>query len=120
MSRSLGSCFALALLALFPGCIAVSLGTDASPPTFESHGWGSAYAAVTHVPDYDGTILGATLFRGGENTGELASIEIWPLGEFGVGLLGLRARLFNGEVGAGTLFYQPRLRSPAKAEASTP
>lgn len=100
---------------LFTGCAEIRLGTDSNAPVFEMKGVGTAYATVTEVPPYDGTILRGSIFRGGANTGELASVSIWPLGELGLGLLGIRGRLFAFEGAVGTLFYQPQPPTKQKA-----
>ncbi|HOE95280.1 MAG TPA: hypothetical protein PLS90_15100 [Candidatus Sumerlaeota bacterium] len=102
-------------LVCLTGCISLRIGTDNEPPDFKIDGIGSAYATVTDIPAYDGTVVRFDLFRGGANTGELASFYIWPLGGLDLGLLGARLRLLPLEMGAGTLFYQP---GPVTGDAS--
>jgi hypothetical protein len=89
------------------GCVSVRLGTGEEPPSFAVKGAGTAYAAMPGVTPYDGTILSFDLFRGGANSGELVSLHLWPIGGIDLGLLGIRAKFFPWEAGAGTLFYNP-------------
>lgn len=107
---------------LLAGCVQVRIGTDAEPPKFEMKGWGNVFATVGDLPEYDGAVLTANLFRGGPRTGEIAALDIWPVFGINFGVLGLRARVFNLEAGAGTLFYQPRPATEwdADAEAEVP
>jgi hypothetical protein len=102
---------------LLGGCVAVRIGTDAEPPEFEMKSWGNAFATIGDLPEYDGAIVAAHLFRGGKRTGEIAAIDIWPVLGVDVGVLGLRVRLFNLEAGAGTLFYRPRPMTEFLADA---
>ncbi len=89
------------------GCVSITVGTDGEPPEFTMKDWGNAFATAGSVPKFDGHILAAHLFRGGKYTGEIAAIDIWPIVGLNVGVLGLKARLFNLEAGAATLFYHP-------------
>ncbi len=100
------------------GCVSFRIGSDAEPPEFRWQGWGNAFGTIGSLPEYDGAILSAHLFRGGKHTGEIAAIDIWPVLGLDVGVLGLRGRLFNLEAGAGTLFYEPRPRTEWSADAS--
>lgn len=106
---------------LLGGCVSFRIGSDAEPPEFQWQGWGNAFATAGSLPEYDGAIVAAHLFRGGKHTGEIAAIDIWPVLGLDLGVLGLRGRLFNLEAGAGTLFYEPRPHTEwsADAEAST-
>ena len=90
---------------------------DAEPLEFEMEGWGNAFATMGDLPEYDGAILQAHLFRGGKRTGEIAAIDIWPILGLDLGVLGLRGRLFNLEAGAGTLFYRPLPHTELIADA---
>lgn len=103
--------------ALSTGCVSFRIGSDAEPPEFEMKGWGNAFATIGELPDYDGAVVSAHLFRGGKHTGEIAAIDIWPVLGIDVGVLGLRGRLFNLEAGVGTLFYQPGPRTEWIADA---
>lgn len=117
MSRMRSFLAVLCAALLCSGCIALQIGTDAEPPEFEMKSWGNAFGTIGDLPEYDGAILSAHLFRGGKRTGEIAAIDIWPVIGVDVGVLGLKARLFNLEAGAGTLFYQPRPETEWDADA---
>lgn len=104
--------------ALLGGCVSFRIGSDAEPPEFRFQGWGNAFGTIGSLPEYDGAILSAHLFRGGKYTGEIAAIDIWPVLGLDVGVLGLRGRLFNLEAGAGTLFYEPHSQTEWSADAS--
>lgn len=90
------------------GCLSLNLGTDTSMPDYDFEGLGSAYASLTEIPPFDGTILEAHLIDDEQtDQDELVSLEIWPLGRIDVGLFGARLKLLPIELGAGTLFYAP-------------
>ncbi len=108
---------AVLALALGTGCISFRIGSDAEPPEFQMKGWGNAFATIGEIPDYEGSIVSAHLFRGGKHTGEIAAIDIWPVLGLNVGVLGLSGRLFNLEAGAGTLFYRPSATTEWGADA---
>ncbi len=97
----------LALLALTPGCIGFSVGTD-DDEFFRMRGLGTAYAAVPGIDDYDGKIIRVGLLSRAPDGAQLAGIDIWPLLSVGVGLVGARLRVLPFEVGAGVLFYEPK------------
>lgn len=104
--------------AVSSGCVSFRIGSDAEPPEFQWRGWGNAFGTIGSLPDYDGAIVSAHLFRGGKYTGEIAALDIWPLLGLDVGVLGVRGRLFNLEGGVGTLFYEPQPRTEWIADAS--
>lgn len=104
----------LTAMVMLSGCVSFRIGTDTAPPAFKLSLPGSAYADYPGVPKYDGTIMRASLFRGGEYSGELFSLNIWPIGGIDLGLIGARLNLLGGEVGLGTLFYAPE---PIKMES---
>lgn len=97
-----------AALAGLSGCMSVRAGLGGETPSFQIDGLGTAYAAMPGVSAYNGNILTFDLFRERGVPGEWIRLGIWPLGGIDLGLLGVRLKLLPFEVGAGTLFYQPR------------
>ena len=97
----------LPLIALTPGCVSVSVGTD-DDEFLRMRGLGTAYAAVPGIDDYDGKIIRIGLLSGAPDSGQLAGIDVWPLCSVGVGLVGARVRVLPFEIGAGVLFYTPQ------------
>ncbi len=106
MKKLFGTTLVFVLLLMSSAC-GLKFGTDVEPPDFHMDKPGNAYFKVSQIPDYNGTILGAHIFRSGQHTGEIASLWAWPVGGLDVGLLGARLKLFGMETGAGTLFFQP-------------
>ena len=96
---------------MLSGCVSMKVGMEKQPSRLQVEGIATGYAALSGIRPYDKTILKAGLFSETERDGEIASIDIWPLGGVGVGLAGGRIQLLSLDVGAGVLFYQPK---PAK------
>ncbi|MEZ5966668.1 MAG: hypothetical protein R3F56_22715 [Planctomycetota bacterium] len=94
-------------LAFTPSCIGMSVGTD-SDEFFRMRGFGTAYAAMPGIDDYDGKIIRVGLLSRSPAGAQLAGIEVWPLFSVGVGLVGARVRVLPFEIGAGLLFYHPK------------
>ncbi len=101
------NCMLAAIIAgvLLTGCVSIEIGPEDSPMRLEWEGLGTAYAAMNGMPEWDGKVASAHLLRGDE--GELAAVEIWPVAEVAVGLLGAKIHLLPFEVGAGILAYEP-------------
>ena len=100
--------FGLLLLTFTPGCINFRVSAD-DDPVVKISGLGTAYAGYSGIDEWDGNILNLGLFSGTARKGEFFSLDIWPLGGFGVGIAGARVRVLPFEMGAGVLFYQPKL-----------
>jgi len=65
-------------------------------------------------------IFSAGLISGTARSGELASIDIWPLGGFGIGLSGIRARILALEGALGTGLSPPQMPpAPKKPDDTT-
>lgn len=103
------------LPALLASCLSIQLGTEDRPSRLEMDGLASGYATIEAFPKYDGNILKAGIFQESARDGEWASIDIWPLGGVGVGLIGARVRVLFFEIGLGVLAYTPT-RPPAPPE----
>lgn len=103
------------LPALLASCLSIQLGTEDRPSRLEMDGLASGYATIEAFPKYDGTILKAGIFQESARDGEWASIDIWPLGGVGVGLIGARVRVLFFEIGLGVLAYTPT-RPPVHPE----
>ena len=93
------NCMLAAIIAgvLLTGCVSIEIGPEDSPMRLEWEGLGTAYAAMNGMPEWDGKVASAHLLRGDE--GELAAVEIWPVAEVAVGLLGAKIHLLPFEVG---------------------
>ncbi len=97
----------LAALAL-PGCLSLSVRTEAHDPALAVSGIVDGYVTPAALHPYDGHLIDAGLFEGDNlRRGEVAALDIWPLGGVGVGLVGARVRVLPLEIGLGTLFYEP-------------
>ena len=92
--------------AMLVGC-SLKMGPRTEPSRIQMDGLGTAYAAVCGIRPYDGTILEANILEG-KRDGEILSLDIWPLGGVGIGLIGARAQVLPLEAAAGLLFYQPQ------------
>lgn len=110
--------FLLVPLAILPlsGCLSLSIGTQEKESAIHMDGLASGYAGFYPISKYNGTILKAGIFEESARDGEWASLDIWPLGGVGVGLLGARVRVLFLEVGAGVLAYTPRAPKAVTAE----
>lgn len=88
-------------------CVSVKVGARSEPSRLQFEGLGTAYAAISGIRPYDGTIIRINVVSEENGDGELAAIEIWPLCEMGIGLVGARLHILPVEIGAGILFYDP-------------
>lgn len=102
------------------GCMTVRLGTNSDRNMIEMNGLGSAYATLSGIESYDGTIIEAHLIDSPGQTGELIGLKIWPLGEAGAGLVGARLKLLPLDLGAGILFYEPHPAGPCLRSEESP
>lgn len=118
MGRYVTGLLLLILAAGLTSCVSVTVGAKAEPSRVQWEGFGTAYAAANGIRPYDATFFKAQLLSGSGQDGELASMEIWPLGGIGVGLLGARLHLLPVEIGAGILGYHPKPITYAKPSES--
>lgn len=98
---------AVACCALLCSCVSVKVGARSEPSRLQFEGLGTAYAAISGIRPYDGTIIRLNVVSEENYDGELAAIEIWPVCELGIGLIGARLHVLPVEIGAGILFYDP-------------
>lgn len=98
-------------------CFSLSIGTKKDPSRIQMKGLASAYASADWIEPYDGTVMRAGIFSESDRDGEWASVDIWPLGGVGVGLVGARVRLLFFEIGAGVLAYKPQPRNSKESNA---
>ena len=96
-----------AVLLLASGCVSLKVGTETEPSRVQLEGLGTAYGAISGIRPYDKTILKFSILNDSEDSGEIASLDIWPLMALRVGLVGVKARILPVEFGAGVLFYRP-------------
>ena len=104
-------------LLIAPSCISFRLTAD-QQPSVKMRGLGTAYAGVSGIDEWDGNLIRLGLFQGTARAGEFFSLDIWPFGGVGVGVVGARVRVLPFEVGAGALLYHPRL--PHRPEKEKP
>ncbi|MCE5228238.1 hypothetical protein LLG95_01395 [bacterium] len=97
----------IAAVVLLTGCVNFRIGTETEMPDLTVKLPGSAYADYVGVPAYSGTILHGAILPGGERSGELIALHMWPIGGLDLGLIGARVNILGAEAGAGTLLYAP-------------
>jgi len=90
------------------GCASFSVGSDKNPPQVKSEGLLSSYMAINGFRPYDGKILEAGLLSKNDRWGNVASLDIWPIGGIGVSLIGAKVKLLPFEIGLGVLGYEPK------------
>ncbi|MBN2684227.1 MAG: hypothetical protein JXR40_03010 [Pontiellaceae bacterium] len=89
------------------GCsTSFSISGDKSPVRVKSSGLVHSYAACNGIRPYDGTVLDAGIF-GDNRWGEIASLDVWPIGGVWVSFIGARIKLLPFELGAGVFGYDP-------------
>ena len=76
---------------LLSGCVSLQVGTETGPNRLEMKGLADGYVAVEPIPEYDGTILDVGLLQEKYDQWEVASLELWPLLDTGVGAAGASA-----------------------------
>ena len=103
------ACFGVLLACLGQsGCLSLDIGVDAEPPQLNARGLVNGHFTATGLEEYDGRILKAGLFGDSARPGEIASLDIWPIGGVGAGLIGGRIRVLPLEMGLGVLSYDPK------------
>ena len=90
------------------GCLSLQLGTDSNPPQLNARGLVNGHFTATGFEPYDGKIMKAGIFGDADRPGELASLDVWPIGGLGVGFVGGRIRILPVEMGFGILGYDPK------------
>ena len=90
------------------GCLSVQIGSKDSTKV-KSDGLVDGYMACNGIRPFDGTIIDADLLSSGsERWGELLSLDVWPIGGFGISFIGARVKLLPFEAGFGMFGYSPR------------
>ncbi len=95
----------MALLML--GCT-LQANTLSEAPRLKYQGWGTAFAQMSEIREFDGKLARLRILGKSDQPGELIAMHLWPLGDLDLGLLGIRAKLFVLEAGTGTLLYYPQ------------
>lgn len=91
------------------GCTTkLSVSGDKKPLQIKSAGIVNSYAACNGFRPYDGTIIEAGIFNSSDRWGNLASLDVWPLGGIGLSAVGARVKILPFEVGVGILGCDPR------------
>ena len=104
------------ILSLTAGCFSPGMKSTDDPVGLKYEGLGSAYVAFGPeiIGESDTRFIRGGLLGRATRPGEWVSLDVWPLFGVGVGLAGARIQLLPFEVGAGTLWYEPRPRVKAK------
>ena len=110
----------LSAILLFSGCVSLRVGSEPGAEASVGAGLVNGYVSVNAIRTYDGDILTMGILPGYGATGELASIDVWPLVGVGIGILGVRAHVLPLEAGVGVLFYHPRPWSPPPPQPPPP
>ena len=93
---------------LLTSCLSLEIKAKDKPLRLNMEGLASGYASYSGIRPWNGTLVDLGLLRNTRQDNELVSVEIWPLLDVGVGLVGMRAKVLPFEAGLGTLAYQPR------------
>lgn len=102
----------LSAVLLFSGCVSLRVGGGPDAEASVAAGLVNGYVSANAIRPYDGDILTLGILPGYGATGELASIDVWPLAGVGIGFLGARAHVLMLEASLGILFYHPRPWGP--------
>jgi hypothetical protein len=76
----------------------------------------NAYFSCNGVRPYNGTIVEVGALGTPNRWGDIVSVDIWPLGGFGVSPIGGRIKVLPLEAGFGTLGYEPKPEGYPKKE----
>ena len=98
----------LIVLAVFATGCTLKVNTYAEAPTLDFQGWGTAFAQISEIRDYDGQLARLRILGNADQPGELIAMHPWPIGDLDLGLLGIRGKFLVLEGGAGTLLYFPQ------------
>jgi hypothetical protein len=90
------------------GCASLTVGTDRNPPQLKSKGILNGYMACNGFRPYDGKILEAGILSDNDRWGDMVSLDIWPIGGFGVSFIGAKMKLLPFDIGLGVLGYNPK------------
>jgi hypothetical protein len=118
-----GKCPFLVILAClsFISCASLKAMSGEDPPHFKSEGIVNGYIAFNGIRPFDGTIIEAGLLGTSNRWGDIASVDGWPAGGFGVSFIGCRIKILAWEAGIGMLGYNPRPEVyPMKEEKEPP
>lgn len=89
------------------GCATFNMGVDKNPPQIKADGILNGYMAYNGFRPYDGNIFDAHILSDNGQPGEMVSINLWPVGGVGVGLVGARVKVLPFEIGLGVLGEYP-------------
>ena len=89
------------------GCISVTVSSESSVEA-ECDGLLNGYATCNGIRPYDGTLIEAGCLSFNDRWGDVVSLDIWPIGGVGVGLIGAQVKLLPFEAGIGLLGYDPQ------------
>lgn len=95
---------------LLTGCVSIRVGTEKNPSRLQVKGLATGFVSLDGFQHYSGTILKFGLLSESEGPSEVASVELWPVMNVGVGLVGARIQLLPIHVGLGVLWYKPELK----------
>jgi hypothetical protein len=122
-SRMKGGYVWIVILAclLYMGCGGLKVMSGEDSPQFESKGLVNGYFACNGIRPYNGTIVEAGALGASNRWGDIASVDGWPIGGFGVSFIGCRIKLLACEAGLGMLGYHPEPEDyPIKKEKGLP
>lgn len=89
------------------GCTNVSVSSESSVHA-ECDGLLKGYATCNGIRPFDGKILEAGCLSSNDRWGDVVSLDIWPIGGVGVGLIGAQVKILPFEAGIGLLGYDPQ------------
>ncbi len=96
----------LLLLGAITGC-SLNIGTRRQDSTLSVHGLVNGFVSADALRPYDGTIFSVGVLSD-TRSGELVSLDFWPVFGLGIGAAGVRTRVLPVEAGVGVLFYDPK------------
>lgn len=96
MNRMVAAFAGALLLGMLSGC---AVHTASSPPHIKTTGVINSYAAVNGFRPYAKQLGALEILDGNGRWGEIVSVDLFGLGGFGVGLVGVRLKLLPFETG---------------------
>lgn len=95
-------------LIMMTGCVSLEIKAQDCPLRLDMDGLASGHASYSGIRSWDGSLVNIGLLGNSRQNNELASVELWPLIDVGVGVVGVRAKVLAFELGLGMLAYQPK------------
>jgi len=86
----------------------LQLGSDPEVLQTRVRGLINGHFAEAESAEGDRPLIRAGLFGDSNRVGEIASLDVTPIGGAGVGVVGGHVRLLNLEMGLGVLGYDPK------------